>query len=68
MPAEKVSQQLLLEFLTEVGPQELGEIALTTDQHMQTAKRKLDGLVHQGKLRMTAGEYQRQDVYEVVSP
>lgn len=49
-PHVKVSQDLLYEYLLEVGPQELDEIALVADISPSTARRKLDGLIFQRKV------------------
>lgn len=51
-----VTQTMLLEYLREVGEQELPEIALAADLHEVTVRRKLDGLVFQGKLIRIPGK------------
>lgn len=52
-----VSQEELLEAITEVGGSAiLEDIAEHFDVSTQTARRGLDGLVHQGKLKVFPGQ------------
>lgn len=55
MPAEAVSQRMLLDYLREVGRQPLDEVALIVGISEATARRKLDGLAAQGSVRVFPG-------------
>jgi predicted transcriptional regulator len=47
----QVEQHYYLDFIVEYGPMTADDLAMTFDVHRITAWRKLEGLVHQGKLR-----------------
>lgn len=49
-PHVRVPQQMYLDFLRENGSHSLADLASIFDVSEATARRKLDGLIHQGKV------------------
>lgn len=65
----QVAQHYYLGYITDYGPTTREELAAAFDVNDGTAKRKLDGLVAQGKLVIVEeGHPQCLTVYDVPSP